>query len=135
MNEEDGKGQVTMLVVDDQEPFREAMRELVAATEGFELVGEAASGEGAVVAIGDLSPELVLMDIRMPGIGGIEAARLVTTARTDVAVILVSVEPLDTLPESFQGCGAAAFARKQDLRPPLLCELWAQALMARALSA
>jgi len=77
----------------------------------------------------------VLMDIRMPGIGGIEATRQVTTARTDVAVILVSVEPLDTLPESFQGCGAAAFARKQDLRPPLLRELWAQALMARALSA
>ena len=135
MEQEDGKGQVTMLVVDDQEPFREAMRELVAATAGFELVGEAASGEGAVVAIGDLSPELVLMDIRMPGIGGIEAARRVTAARTDVAVILVSVEPLDTLPESFQGCGAAAFARKQDLRPHLLCELWAQALMARALSA
>ena len=112
MKEEDGKGQVTMLVVDDQEPFREAMRELVDATAGFELIGEAASGEGAVVAIGDLSPELVLMDIRMPGIGGIEATRRVTTARTDVAVILVSVELFDTLPESFEGCGVAAFARK-----------------------
>ena len=81
MEQEDGKGQVTMLVVDDQEPFRDAMRELVAATAGFELVGEAASGEDALAAIGNLSPELVLMDVRMPGIGGIEATRQATDGR------------------------------------------------------
>ena len=126
MEQEDGKGQVTMLVVDDQEPFREAMRELVAATAGFELVGEAASGEGAVVAIGDLSPELVLMDVRMPGIGGIEATRQATDGRADVCVILTSVEPMDRLPKTFQGCGATAFARKQDLSPRLIRELWTQ---------
>ena len=124
MTTANGDGSVPMLVVDDQEAFREIMRELVDATPGFELVGEAASGEDALVAIGDLSPELVLMDVRMPGMGGIEATRRVTAGRTDVAVILTSVEPMDDLAESLQGCGAAAFARKQDLSPRLIRELW-----------
>jgi DNA-binding NarL/FixJ family response regulator len=115
-----------MLVVDDQETFREMMRDLVAATPGFELVGEAASGEDALVAIGDLSPELVLMDVRMPGIGGIEATRRVMAGRHDIAVILTSVEPMDQLDQSLEGCGATAFARKQDLSPRLIRELWSQ---------
>ena len=85
MTDANGQGRVPMLVVDDQETFREMMRDLVAATPGFELVGEAASGEDALVAIGDLSPELVLMDVRMPGIGGIEATRRVMAGRHDIA--------------------------------------------------
>ena len=126
MTDANGQGRVPMLVVDDQETFREMMRDLVAATPGFELVGEAASGEDALVAIGDLSPELVLMDVRMPGIGGIEATRRVMAGRHDIAVILTSVEPMDQLDQSLEGCGATAFARKQDLSPRLIRELWSQ---------
>jgi two-component system, NarL family, invasion response regulator UvrY len=126
MTEAHGEGLVPMLVVDDQEPFREIMRELVAATPGFELVGEAASGESALVAIAELSPELVIMDVRMPGMGGIEATRRLADEHSDVSVILISVEPLDNLPESARECGAAAFARKQDLSPRLIRELWSQ---------
>lgn len=123
---DNGEGLVPMLVVDDQEPFREIMRDLVAATPGFELVGEAASGEAALVAIGELSPELVIMDVRMPGMGGIEATRRLTYEHSDLCVILISVEPLENLPESARECGAAAFARKQDLSPRLIRELWSQ---------
>lgn len=124
MTAANGEGHVPILVVDDQESFREIMRELVNATPGFDLVGEAASGEDALVAIGDLAPELVLMDVRMPGIGGIEAARRATSASTDVFVILTSIEPLADMPDHFEGCGASAFARKQDLSPRLIRELW-----------
>ena len=115
-----------MLVVDDQESFRQVMRELVEATPEFELVGEAASGEDALLAAGELDPELILMDVRMPGMDGIETARRLTSGRHDVVVILTSIEPLADMPAHFQGCGASAFARKQDLSPRLIRELWSQ---------
>ena len=58
---------VPVLVVDDQESFRGVLRDLVAATDGFALVGEAASGEAAINAVEHLSPRLVIMDSRMSG--------------------------------------------------------------------
>lgn len=61
---------VTVLVVDDQASFRRALRELVAATEGFELVGDAPSGEEALKTVDALVPRMVIMDKRMPGIRG-----------------------------------------------------------------
>ena len=60
---------VTVLAVDDQEVFRRAVRELIAATEGFEQVGEAASGREALALAAALHPDLVLLDVRMPGHG------------------------------------------------------------------
>jgi DNA-binding NarL/FixJ family response regulator len=120
------EARVPMLVVDDQESFRQIMRELVEATPEFELVGEAASGEDALLAAGELGPEVILMDVRMPGMDGIETARRLTSSRHDVVVILTSIEPLAEMPDHFQGCGASAFARKQDLSPRLIRELWSQ---------
>src|SRR6185437_2280350 len=63
---------VSVLVVDDQEPFREVAREVVAATDGFKLIGEAASGEQALAAADELCPQLVIMDKRLPGLSGVE---------------------------------------------------------------
>lgn len=116
---------VTVLVVDDQEPFRDAMREVVAATPGFTLVGEATSGEDGMVGVAELSPELVLMDVRMPGLGGVGAARQLAGVHPDLVLILVSVDGLDGLPGEPSSCGATACVRKQDLRPRTLRELWA----------
>jgi DNA-binding NarL/FixJ family response regulator len=115
---------VTVLVVDDQEAFRDAMRELVAATRGFTLIGESASGETAMSAVAELSPQLVLMDVRMPGMGGIETARQLALSHSDLVVILISVEEPELLPLAIRSCGASAFARKQDLRPRVLRQLW-----------
>lgn len=117
-----GDSPVTVLVVDDQESFRSAMRELVAATEGFRLVGEAASGEGALDAVDELSPRMVIMDKRMPGMGGIEATRVLTARHPEVVVLLVSVEEPNT--QLMPSCGAAAFARKQELSARLLQHVW-----------
>ena len=75
----------TVLIVDDQMPFRMAARTVVGVTPGFEVVGEAKSGEEAVEQVDALAPQLVLMDINMPGMGGIAAARQITAEHPEVA--------------------------------------------------
>jgi two-component system, NarL family, nitrate/nitrite response regulator NarL len=66
---------VRVLVADDRPPFRRAVRTILSATPAFELMGEAVSGEDAVVMTRALCPDVVLMDVWMPGMGGIEATR------------------------------------------------------------
>jgi DNA-binding NarL/FixJ family response regulator len=114
--------QVAVLTVDDQTSFRSLLREVIDAAPGFRLVGEAASGETALDAVETLSPRLVIMDKRMPGMNGIEACRLLTERHPVVVVVITSVEDPD--PTVKESCGAAAFVRKQDLSPRWLTELW-----------
>jgi DNA-binding NarL/FixJ family response regulator len=113
---------VAVVLVDDHEIFRSAMRDLISDTEGFKLVGEAASGEDALDAVDELTPRLVIMDKRMPGMGGVEATRVLTARHPEVVVLLVSVEDPD--PQIIQSCGAAAAARKQELSTSLLRDVW-----------
>jgi two-component system, NarL family, invasion response regulator UvrY len=102
-------------VADDQEPFRRAARAVVAAAPGFTLVGEASSGEEAVELAASLFPDLVLLDVRMPGIGGAEAARRIAAP----LVVLVSTHPA-------AGVVAARvrFLPKEDFGPSALRALW-----------
>lgn len=111
---------VHVLVVDDQEPFRAAARFVVRATPGFEVVGEAGTGEEALEFAAALRPELVLMDINLPGISGIEATRRLTRDLPDVAVLLVSTYSADDLPDEARSCGARAYVHKADLTPGIL---------------
>ena len=115
---------VGVLIVDDQPPFLVAARRLIASTPGFESVGEATSGECAVTLAAALHPDLVLMDVRMPGLGGLAAARCITTARSAAAVVLVSADPQDVPAAAAEGCGAMAVISKQHLRPSSLTALW-----------
>jgi two-component system, NarL family, invasion response regulator UvrY len=71
-----------------------------------------------------LSPMLVLMDVRMPGMGGAQATREIVSRYPGVVVILMSIDEAEALPDTVQACGAAAFLRKQDLRPRPLRDLW-----------
>jgi DNA-binding NarL/FixJ family response regulator len=113
---------ISVLIVDDQESFRSALREVVAATEGFKLVGEATSGEQALAAADELSPQLVIMDKRMPGLGGVEATRLITSRHPNIVVLIVSVE--EPHAQVLRASGAAGLIRKQDLSPRVLWDMW-----------
>jgi len=115
---------VPVLIVDDQAPFRRAARAVVTATPGFEVVGEAESGEDAVAMADALSPGLVLMDINLPGINGIEATRRITTAHPGAVVMLLSTYQAGDLPADAESCGAAAYVHKEDFGPALVLDLW-----------
>ncbi len=117
-------GTVSVLVVDDHEPFRMAMRKLVEAAPGFETVGDVDSGELAVVATRDLNPDVVLMDVDMPGLGGIEAATQIKQERPSTVVVLVSATHPDDLPRQAAACPADEIIWKSSLRPALLGQIW-----------
>ena len=114
---------VGVMTVDDQAVFREVAREVIEATEGFEHLGEAGSGEEALALAGELDPDLVLVDIRMPGIDGFETARRLSAAHPASTVVLISTDCLD-VQSGDELFGAAAFVRKQNFGPALLRRLW-----------
>ena len=116
---------VGVLLVDDQAVFRGVARDVVEATPGFAVVGEASSGEEAVEVAQELQPELVLLDVRMPAMDGLETARRVVAAHAGGVIVLISVEDAAELPPGVESCGAATFIRKQDFGPAALSAMWA----------
>jgi two-component system, NarL family, invasion response regulator UvrY len=117
-------GSVRVLTVDDHATFRHAARALIGATEGFEVAGEAASGEEGVAAAVRLHPDLVLMDVRLPDIDGYEATRRIVPLQPGAVVVLISATEEAILGETAARCGAVAFVCKEELRPSLLRDLW-----------
>jgi two-component system invasion response regulator UvrY len=117
---------VPVLIVDDQAFFRIAARAVLAVTPGFAAVGEACSGEEAVTRVAELVPELVLMDIHLPGISGIEATRQIRAAYPEVAVVLLSTYKAEDLPADARDCGAHAYRNNEDFQPEVLERIWVE---------
>jgi two-component system, NarL family, invasion response regulator UvrY len=116
---------VSVLIVDDQAPFRAVARTVVDLVSGFVVVGEAASGEEAVELAAALQPAMVLMDINLPGINGIEATRQIVRANPATVVVMLSTYRADDLPSDAVDCGAARYVHKEDFGPAVLREIWA----------
>lgn len=115
---------VRVWVVDDQASFRLAAAAAVAATENFAIAGDCETGESAIELIPDDSAGIVLMDIHMPGMGGIEATRRLRAAHPELIVLLTSTYDVEDLPRDAADCGAAAYLHKEDLSPDLLTRIW-----------
>jgi len=115
-----------VLVVDDDPWFLALLRDVVHATSRLATVGLAESGERAVELAHELRPDIVIVDVWMPGLGGIEAARLIKTSLPSTLVVLVSTTRPDELPPEAETVGADAIVWKSDLEPGLLDEIWSR---------
>ena len=115
---------VRVLTVDDQAVFRGIAREVIDATPGFDAVGEAASGDEALAAVARLEPQLVLLDVRMPGLDGVQVAQRLRVTHPDTVVVLISIDDSIDLPSATQCARPVPLVRKQDFGPRLLRRLW-----------
>ena len=116
--------EVRVLTVDDQEVFRRVAEDVIAATPGFVVAGEAASGYDALDAVERLAPQLVLCDVRMPGLDGIEVARRLAATHPETVVVLISLGDRADLPTALLLGDTVPLVRKQDFGPVLLRRLW-----------
>lgn len=115
---------VRLMIVDDQEPFRSAARLVVGLLDGFAVVAEAASGEEAVRLAAEAAPDMVLMDINLPDIDGLEATRRILAARPEVRVLVMSTYEAAEFEGPALAAGAVAFISKSDLEPETISACW-----------
>jgi DNA-binding NarL/FixJ family response regulator len=119
---------VRVLIVDDQQPFRLAARMVVEATEGFEVAGESETGEDSVEQARELHPDLVLMDVNLPGINGLDATRkILEDSQGSVVILLLSTYEEEEYAPKAAECGAAAYIPKAAFGPDRLEAAWAAA--------
>jgi CheY-like chemotaxis protein len=122
------KAPVRVLIVDDQASFRRAAEQVVEATDGFAVAGAVATGEAAVAAAQALQPDLVLMDVHLPGIDGPEATRRILadpgSPRRPV-VLLLSTDEEGAGRVWVAGSGAAGYLAKRAFEPQRLSAVWA----------
>ncbi len=110
--------------MDDQAPFRFAVKAVLRRLPCFQLAGEAKSGPEAITLVDEVRPALVLMDINMPEMNGIEATRRIVAAHPDVVVFLCSTHDVTDLPPGAPTSGARAYINKEHFGADALRQLW-----------
>ena len=116
--------EVRVLIVDDQLPFRAAAQAVVEWMEDFSVSATAQSGEEALELVATVPFDLVVMDVLMPGMGGIEAARALTAEPNAPMVVLVCTYDAVDLGEGAAKCGAAVYLSKSAFDPDQLRAVW-----------
>lgn len=110
----------SVVVIDDQVAFRSAARRSLLGSSRFNVIGEAGSAEEGLELIERVHPDLVVMDVRLPGIDGIEATRQLSSHEDHPDVVLVSTYGVDDLPADLNTCGACGFVAKAQFGPDTL---------------
>lgn len=109
-----------ILIADDHPVFRDGLRTVLEATSGIEVVGEAKTGEEAVALAAELCPDLIMMDVQMPGINGVEATRRITRTCPDTRVLIVTMFEDDATVFTAMRAGARGYilkdAEKDEIR-------------------
>jgi DNA-binding NarL/FixJ family response regulator len=103
---------ITLLLVDDQDLLRAGMAMVLGAASGMRVVGEATNGLDAVERAAELQPDVVLMDVRMPGLDGIEATRRIVSSQPTTRVIILTTFDLDEYAFGGLNAGASGFLLK-----------------------
>jgi two-component system invasion response regulator UvrY len=103
---------INVLLVDDHDLVRLGIRKLLANVEGITVVGEAATGEAAIQVARELNPDVVLMDLKMPGIGGLEATHKLLRVNPNIKVLAVTACDEEPFPYRFVRAGAAGYITK-----------------------
>ncbi|MDC1102340.1 UvrY/SirA/GacA family response regulator transcription factor [Pseudomonadales bacterium] len=104
---------IKVLIVDDHQMVRFGTRRLLEDESGLQIVSEASSGEEAIEAVDALNPQVVLMDVQMPGIGGLEATRRCLRIAPDVKVIALSMHDGEPFPSKLFEAGAKGYVSKR----------------------
>jgi DNA-binding NarL/FixJ family response regulator len=120
MTEDPGTGRTRVLIVDDHPSFRSGLRALIETAPDLEVVGEAASGESAVREAATSQPDVILMDIDMPGLDGIEATRRIVDAQPHVAIVVLTMLEDDDSVFAAVRAGARGYLLKGAQRPEIL---------------
>lgn len=103
---------IRVLVVDDHDLVRTGITRTLADIDGLQVVGEACTGEEALLKVRELKPDVVLMDVKMPGIGGLEATRKLMRSHPDIKVVAVTVCEDEPFPTRLLQAGAAGYLTK-----------------------
>ncbi|MDX1823752.1 MAG: UvrY/SirA/GacA family response regulator transcription factor [Thiohalomonadales bacterium] len=101
-----------VMLVDDHDLVRTGIKRLLEDHPNIEIVGEAVSGEQAIQQVSEYDPDVVLMDINMPGIGGLEATRKLLQRKPELKVIVVTMHDDDLFPQRFLKAGALGYVTK-----------------------
>ena len=112
-----------VLLVDDHALFREGLAGLIAGQPDFEVAGEAEDGLEALVKAQELRPDLILMDVTMPGGGGLEATRLIKEALPDAKIVMLTVHDDDERLFDAVRCGAVGYVLKSTTSAALISML------------
>lgn len=103
---------IRIAIVDDHRLFRVGLKKMIDTMTGCALVGEADSGERAVALAGEVAPNVMLMDLNMPGIGGLEAIRRIKHRHSDIKTIALSAYDSNPFPQQALQAGASGFVTK-----------------------
>jgi len=111
---------IRIMIVDDNATFREQLKEFLASELQIEVVGEAANGEEAILKARELQPDLVLMDVRMPGTNGIAATRQLKDELPELKVLMLSLYDIDEYRKAALDSGASGYVVKKNLVQELM---------------